>query len=206
MSGSRVRIAGLGILAGVLLGAVGDASAQSFRRAGLHTDWNWTPSSWDESRVDSCFGHCGAGCGGFLSVCYNERHQWVRTIDGPVQSHGPLTGTECRFEGMVPADWPGGYLEGVEYRFTIVRYTAPGRWIFYGGYHSVCEEHDRACRAAGGCAGAGVGANLLGLFGGLSCRARPETWSYSETFTRWRTTDMHLLGSACEVYVGSTSG
>ena len=41
MSRSRVSVVCVGILAGVLLGAVGDVSAQSFRRAGLHTDWNW---------------------------------------------------------------------------------------------------------------------------------------------------------------------
>ena len=209
MSGGRVSVVCLGMLA-AMLGAVGDVSAQSFRHEGPHPEWYWVPSQPDESRVGGCFGHCGQGCSGTLSVCGTYRHEWVRRLDGPVHENGPLTGTECRFEGMVPADWPGGYLEGVEYSFTIYRYTAAGQWIFLGQTHRACEDHDAACRSAGHCFSPPMLLppihHLIALLRSTTCFSRNKDWSYPETFTHWKTTEIHLLGNSCQVYVGSTSG
>ena len=173
---------------------------------GERSDLNWRPTSPDERTVNSCHGHCGAGCHG--SKC-GARNYWIKDIRGPVETD-VLEGTECIYDGLIPADWPGGTLEGELHSFTATRLTAPGTWTFYGATARACAEHDSACRMAGTCINSNIvldnlWALILVLFRGCGTLTL-EDWSYPETFYHWTRTDPWPTGQSCQVWVGSTTG
>lgn len=182
-----------------------DASAQARRYEGIHPDWLWVPG-FDSSRVDDCLGHCGAGCGSAFAIC-GDRHTLVRRIDPPLSSETFANQRECRLIDFVPADWPGGYLDGEWYTFSATRYTARGEWIFEGQWDSLCEWHDEQCRRSGGCSNPRTyWAHVMALVEAIPCNARDRNWSYEENFYRWQFTEPWSTGLSCQVWVGSTSG
>lgn len=207
MTAENVRYAWIAVTTVVLLFVLTaiSGSAQVRRYEGLHPDWLWAPG-FDSSRVNDCFGHCGAGCGDGFSIC-GDRNTLVRRIDPPLRTSTFQNQRECRLTEPVPADWPGGNLDGEWYTFTATRYTAQGAWIFEGQWDSLCEWHDQECRRAGGCGNPRTYlAHLMALTAAPTCSARPRDWSYNETFYRWQFTEPWSTGRTCQVWVGSTSG
>lgn len=208
MATQNVRGAWIAAFVGVVLLALTatDGAAQVRRYEGLHPDWLWVPG-FDSSRVDDCYGHCGAGCGDGFSIC-GDRNTLVRRIDGPLQSSTFEDQMECRLTEFVPPDWPGGYLDGEWHSFTATRYTAPGAWVFEGQWHGLCETHDDVCRSAGSCLNpvTYLGHLIVLLGGAMGCDAIPKDFGYNETFYRWVFTEPWPTGRSCQVWVGSTSG
>ena len=209
MIARHMRVVCVGIAGASLIVLAGEVSAQTYRYEGLHPDWYWAPGA-DGSRFDDCPGHCGGGCGSSFAPC-GDRHEWVRRVDGPLRSSTFANQMECRAndDGFVPPDWPGGYVDGEIHSFTATRYTAAGTWTFEGQEHSLCIEHDEACRSAGGCAvpKAWPGHVKAAWWLLIGCSATPRDWGpYSETFYRWQFTSPRSTGRACQVWVGSRTG
>lgn len=84
----------------------------------------------DSSRVDDCYGNCGAGCSSVFNICGGRHQYWeLENVSGRV--FDDLYLMTCRDSDLVQGVWPGSY--------------ADIRWTYNGYAADGCFDHDGRC-------------------------------------------------------------